>query len=99
MIQIGREAQFELFVNLIGRPEWLDDERFATRAGWLTYLDAIRAAVRNWAGSRGAVEVCDALAAAGVAAAPCFEAENVVTDPHVGVAPHDRGVPSPRRWS
>ncbi len=32
VIQIGREAQFELFVNLIEQPDWLGDERFATRA-------------------------------------------------------------------
>ena len=38
VIQIGREHQFERLCHLIGRPEWLDDERFSTRDGWREHL-------------------------------------------------------------
>ncbi len=83
VMQVGREHQFERLCRLIGRPEWLDDERFATRDGWRDNLDEIRAAVRAWAGNRTPVEAANDLAAAGLAAAPVFEAADVIDDPHV----------------
>ena len=83
VMQIGREHQFERLCHVIGRPEWLDDERFSTRDGWREHLDEIRAAVRAWAGDRTTVEAANDLAAAGLAAAPVFEAPDVIDDPHV----------------
>lgn len=83
VMQVGREHQFERLCHLIGRPEWLDDERFSTRDGWRENLDEIRAAVRAWAGDRTTVEAANDLAAAGLAAAPVFEAPDVINDPHV----------------
>src|SRR5262249_56409758 len=38
VVQIVREHQFERLADLIGRPEWKDDPRFATRAGWAPNL-------------------------------------------------------------
>ncbi|MXW57362.1 MAG: CoA transferase [Acidimicrobiia bacterium] len=83
VMQIGREHQFERLCHLIGRPEWLEDERFSTRDGWRENLDEIRTAVRTWAGDRTTVEAANDLAAAGLAAAPVFEAPDVIDDPHV----------------
>lgn len=83
VMQVGREHQFERLCHLIGRPEWLEDERFSTRDGWREHLDEIRAAVRAWAGDRTTVEAANDLAAAGLAAAPVFEAPDVINDPHV----------------
>ncbi len=83
IVQVGREHEFERLARLVGRPEWLDDERFATRAGWRTHIDEIRAAVGAWAAGRTSVEACHALAAAGVAAGPVLSAEQVMADPHV----------------
>lgn len=83
VIQVGREHQFERLCELIGRPQWPDDERFSTRAGWRENLDEIRAAVREWAGSRSSVDVAGALAGAGIAAGPVFEASDLARDQHV----------------
>ena len=84
IIQVGREHQFAKLVDLVGHPEWVDDPRFATRQGWVDHLDdVLRPAITAWAGDKGKVEVCDALAAVGVAAGPCFRDEDVVSDPHV----------------
>ncbi len=83
VIQIGREHQFERLCHLIGRSEWLDDERFSTRDGWRENLDEIRAALRAWAGNRTTIEAANDLAAAGIAAAPVFKAPDVIADPHV----------------
>jgi len=83
IVQVGREHEFERLVRLIGRPEWLDDERFATRAGWRANIDLIREAVGAWAKDKSNVEASHELAAAGVAAGPVFSAAQVIADPHV----------------
>lgn len=83
VIQVGREHQFARLVETIGHPEWVDDERFATRAGWREHLDALREAVRVWAGDRTTIDAADELAAAGVACSPIFEAADIVADQHV----------------
>jgi crotonobetainyl-CoA:carnitine CoA-transferase CaiB-like acyl-CoA transferase len=83
IVQVGREHDFARFVELIGRPEWVTDTRFATRAGWREHIDVIRAAVGEWADGMSNVEACHALAAAGVAAGPVLSAEQVIADPHV----------------
>lgn len=84
IIQVGREPQFAKLVGAIGHPEWAEDERFATRQGWLDQLDdLLRPAIEGWAAAKTKVEACDALAAIGVAAGPCYEDAEVVADPHV----------------
>lgn len=82
IVQVGREPDFAKFANIIGKPEWLTDERFSTRAGWRDNMDVIRAGLREWAGDKPAVEICQILATAGIASAPCFDPEQVMADPH-----------------
>lgn len=83
IVQVGREHEFERLARLVGHPEWLDDPRFATRAGWREHIDEIRAGVADWARKMTNVEACHALSAAGVAAGPCLSAPQVLADPHV----------------
>jgi len=84
IVQVGREPQFAKLVAAIGHPEWIGDERFATRQGWIDHLDEVlRPAIETWAASKTKVQACDALAAVGVAAGPCFDDSEVVTDSHV----------------
>jgi formyl-CoA transferase len=83
IIQVGREHEFARLANLIGKPEWVDDERFSTRAGWREHMDVIRDAVGAWASDKSNVDACFALSAAGIAAGPCLTAQQVIDDPHV----------------
>lgn len=84
IIQVGRENQFAHLVNLVGHPEWAQDQRFASRQGWLDHLeDVLRPAIEAWAAGRGKLEVCELLAEAGIAAGPCFTDDDVVVDPHL----------------
>ncbi len=84
IVQVGREHQFERLAEVVGHPEWLSDERFATRQGWRVHLeDVIRPGIEGWAAARTRVEACEALSAAGVAAGPCFAAPDVIADPHI----------------
>jgi len=84
IVQVGRENQFARLVEAIGHPEWVTDPRFVDRQGWIDHLeDTLRPAIEAWAAARTKVEACDALAAVGVAAGPCFSDDEVVADPHV----------------
>ncbi len=83
VIQIGREHQFKRFVEILDKEEWLEDPRFSTREGWVENIETLRNAVHEWAGDQSPIEVCGSLASAGIAAAPSFEAEDLINDPHV----------------
>jgi crotonobetainyl-CoA:carnitine CoA-transferase CaiB-like acyl-CoA transferase len=84
VLQVSREAHFEALARLLDRPEWLGDPRFATRSGWVQHQeDVLRPAIEGWAAGRTKVEACEALAAAGLAAGPCFSEAEVAADPHV----------------
>jgi crotonobetainyl-CoA:carnitine CoA-transferase CaiB-like acyl-CoA transferase len=102
IVQVGREHQFERLAHIIGHPEWLTDERFATREGWRVHLeDTIRPAIEGWAASKTKLEAADELARAGIAAGPSNTALDVIEDPHVATRhmlvelPRDDGVPDP----
>ena len=84
ILQAGREHQFARLAELVGTPEWTSDPRFADRQGWVDHLDeVIRPAVEKWAAGRTRLDVCEELSAAGIAAGPCFTADEVVADPHL----------------
>jgi formyl-CoA transferase len=84
VLQVGREHHFGALAELIGHPEWLADERLATRQGWVDHLeDILRPAIEGWASHRTKVEACEELGRAGIAAGPCFADEEIVADPHV----------------
>ena len=85
VVQVVREHQFERLAELVGHREWLDDPRFASRAGWVAHLeDTIRPAVEAWLSSRTRAEASAELSAAGIAAGSCYTAPEVIADEHVG---------------
>jgi formyl-CoA transferase len=84
VLQVGRESQFAKLVDEIGHPEWVDDPRFATREGWVDHLpDVLRPAIEGWASTLTKLEASRRLAAAGIAAGPCYSESELVIDPHV----------------
>ncbi|MFN3215718.1 MAG: CaiB/BaiF CoA transferase family protein [Acidimicrobiales bacterium] len=95
VVQVGREPQFAVLADLVGHPEWVDDPRFATRDGWVRHIDVLRSGVAAWAGDRTTIEVAEALADAGIAAAPVFEAADVIADPHVAARDMLVAIPTP----
>jgi crotonobetainyl-CoA:carnitine CoA-transferase CaiB-like acyl-CoA transferase len=84
VMQLVREHQFGPLADVVGRPEWRNDPRLATRAQWGERLeDLIRPGVEQWASSRTMVQAAKELTAAGVAAGPCFQSSDVINDPHL----------------
>ena len=95
VLQVVREHQFTKLADLIGKPEWHDDPRFADRYGWEPNLETvIRPAVEAWSSTRTRAEAAAALAQAGIAAGPSQTASEVVADPHVAL--HNMLVEMPR---
>ena len=81
-----REYELERLANVVGRKDWLDDPRLATRAGWAEHFGAVVGpGIEEWVGTRTRMEVCSELTAAGVAASPCLRPGEVVSDPHVKI--------------
>ncbi|SVA32079.1 uncharacterized protein METZ01_LOCUS84933 [marine metagenome] len=86
VLQCVREHHFEVLMAEIGRPDLLDDERLATRAGWQDHLDdLLRPAIESWSTGRTLVEVVGTLSGAGIACGPSRTSAQVVADPHLGV--------------
>jgi crotonobetainyl-CoA:carnitine CoA-transferase CaiB-like acyl-CoA transferase len=84
MVQVGREAHFARLANIVSRPDWLEDPRFATRQGWLEQLETeIRPAVEKWAADKTRAEACALLSGEGIVAGPCLRSAEVASDPHL----------------
>jgi crotonobetainyl-CoA:carnitine CoA-transferase CaiB-like acyl-CoA transferase len=84
VVQVGRPYQFRRLAEVVGRPDWTDDERLQTGAQWREHLEELlRPGIEAWAASRTKLEAARALTAAGVAAGPCNSAADVIADPHV----------------
>ncbi len=54
-------GNFEMYVGAIGRPEFLDDPRFATVAGRLEHLDVLEDAIAEFAATVPDVEALEAI--------------------------------------
>jgi len=84
VVQVGREQHFAALAELIGKPEWLSDERLVERTSWNEHLESvIRPAVEQWASTRTRLEACAELSSAGIAAGPCSTTDEVIEDEHV----------------
>jgi formyl-CoA transferase len=84
VVQIVREHQFFALADLVGKPEWKDDPRFATRAGWGPAFESeIRPAVDAWSSKFTKLEAAQKLTEAGIVAGPSNRAPDVIADPHV----------------
>ncbi|HEX4491861.1 MAG TPA: CaiB/BaiF CoA-transferase family protein [Acidimicrobiia bacterium] len=84
VMQVVREHQFEKLADLVGKPEWKTDPRFATRAGWMPNLETeIRPGIEAWTSTRTKLDATHELTAAGIVAGPSNHASDVIADPHV----------------
>ena len=66
----------------MGRPDLLEDPRFATLADRARNGDIINAVVAEWTSSQSAVDVEQACIAADVPVATAYSARDIALDPH-----------------
>jgi crotonobetainyl-CoA:carnitine CoA-transferase CaiB-like acyl-CoA transferase len=84
ILQVIREHQWASLCNVIGKPEWIEDPRFADRKSWTELLESdIRAGVEAWSKGHTRLECCEILAANGLISGPCFTDDEVINDPHL----------------
>ncbi|HUE06743.1 MAG TPA: CoA transferase [Acidimicrobiales bacterium] len=84
MLQVLRPHQWPDLARAIGKPEWVDDPRFATPQGWLEHLESdIRPAVESWAADKSKRAASEELNAAGLVAGPVATDDEVVHDAHL----------------
>ena len=88
VLQIVREHHFAALADLTGNQGWVDDDRFATRAGWMEHFETvIRPGVEAWAADKTSRQAVAILAAEGLAAGESNSSAEIVNDDHV-VARH-----------
>lgn len=84
IVQVIREHQWEKLAEVTGNPQWLTDERLATREGWRDHLATVmRPDIERWAASMTNTAAVEALAAEGIAAGESYTSADIVADPHV----------------
>jgi crotonobetainyl-CoA:carnitine CoA-transferase CaiB-like acyl-CoA transferase len=97
MLAVGNDAQFARFARLAGHPEWSEDPRFVSNPARVAHRDTLVPLVADVIAARTTAEWLDALAAAGVPAAPINDLAQVFADPQVVArglrveAPHANG--------
>jgi crotonobetainyl-CoA:carnitine CoA-transferase CaiB-like acyl-CoA transferase len=70
-------------LQLVGRPDLVEEPWFATGAGRAAHVDEIDAAVAAWIGMRSRDEVVAAFEAAEAAIAPVYDARDILADPQL----------------
>ena len=95
VLQVVREHHFQRLAEITGNSQWLDDDRLASRRGWVEHLGTmLRPGLERWAADKTNLEAVAALAAEGLAAGPSLTSAEVCADPHV--AARDMIVEMPR---
>ncbi|MGG1944045.1 CaiB/BaiF CoA-transferase family protein [Trinickia sp. NRRL B-1857] len=83
IVAVGNDGQFRKFVEVGGRPELADDERFATNPERVRYRDVLVPIVADMVRTRSKREWIEALEAAGVPCGPINDLGEVFDDAQV----------------
>jgi len=81
-VTCATQAIFERFCALIGQPGLLSDPRFATNMARMQHKDLLNAVLGEWIATRPLTEAVRVLMEAGVAAAPVYDAKQILADAH-----------------
>jgi benzylsuccinate CoA-transferase BbsF subunit len=82
-IAVGNEKEWHALVRATGKPQWLNDARFADAPSRWLNRHALDAELGAWTKSRTREAVTETLQAAGVAAFPSYTAQDLADDVHV----------------
>ncbi|MGC8463060.1 MAG: CaiB/BaiF CoA transferase family protein [Acidimicrobiales bacterium] len=82
-VSTSAQAIAERVMRLVGHPEVVDADWFATGRGRFSHVDELDRYVGEWIAQRTRAEVLEAFAEAGAAVAPVYDAADLVADPHV----------------
>jgi len=82
-ISASIQAMAERLLRLIGREDMIADPRFATNTARVTNAEACEAPIAAFIAARDCDDVLAIFAAAGITAAPVYDIDQLVADPHV----------------
>jgi formyl-CoA transferase len=82
----GNDKLWSLFAKHIGRPELANHPDYTRTRDRVKNNVAVKQIVEEWTQTKTAAEVVEELLAIGVPAAPIYNIEQVVADPHIGGA-------------
>jgi crotonobetainyl-CoA:carnitine CoA-transferase CaiB-like acyl-CoA transferase len=82
-IAVANETEWSALCSAIGRPELVQDERFATAPLRKQNEDELDAIIRCWTSERDRWESAELLQHAGVAAMPTLTNKDLAVDPHL----------------
>ena len=88
MIQPDAAETFPALMRIIGRPELIEDERFATPEARFQHYDELTEVIEAWTGSRDKREVHRAFASAGIPCGAVLDTAELIADPDL----RERGV-------
>jgi len=83
LIQVVGQSLFKRWLNLVGKPEWLEDPRFATDKLRGKNWQVINEQMNEWCAGRTREEVLADLEQARVPAYPLYTVQDAIDDPHV----------------
>jgi crotonobetainyl-CoA:carnitine CoA-transferase CaiB-like acyl-CoA transferase len=98
-ISASIQAMAERVFRAIGRPDMIDDPRFRTNADRVRNAEACEAPLRDFIAARTLAEALAVFAAAEVTAAPVYDVEQFLADPHVQAREIVVDLPDPQMGS
>jgi crotonobetainyl-CoA:carnitine CoA-transferase CaiB-like acyl-CoA transferase len=87
VISVANDDQWRRLAEAVGRPEWVEDERFADVLSRHRNHDEMDTLIEAWTREQDHIEVMHLLQRAGVTAAAVLNGKEVLLDPHL----HERG--------
>jgi crotonobetainyl-CoA:carnitine CoA-transferase CaiB-like acyl-CoA transferase len=82
-VSTSAQSIAERVLRLVGHPEVIDQQWFATGRQRVEHVDELDRYVGKWIADRDRTEVIAAFEQAGAAIAPVYDARDIVEDPHV----------------
>lgn len=82
-IAVASDEEWQSFCDVIGKPEWARDERFADALSRKANEDELDRLISEWALNHTHYEAMELLQGAGVAAMPSFSSEELFNNPHL----------------
>ena len=83
IVAVGNDGQFRKFCDVVLRPEWADDTRFATNAARVRNRETLVPLIDALMRTRTQRDWLGALEAAGIPSGPINRLDQVFADPHV----------------
>lgn len=82
LIAGNADTVFGRLAKALGRPEWAEDEKFATHHARGENMEELDGLISAWTKERSTEEVLEAMAEAGVPSGKIFTAKDMMNDPH-----------------